>query len=90
MRCRGQAAAFCERADAIVAYHPPIFTARKRITDEDAGGRILLAAIAAGIGPIIAVCSTATARARELPRPRVSSPDLAARRWRSSSSACKL
>ena len=38
-----------KRADAIVAYHPPIFTARKRITDEDAGGRILLAAIAAGI-----------------------------------------
>ena len=43
------AEAIRKRADAIVAYHPPIFTARKRITDEDAGGRILLAAIAAGI-----------------------------------------
>ena len=38
-----------KQADAIVAYHPPIFTPRKRITDEDAGGRILLAAITAGI-----------------------------------------
>lgn len=38
-----------KRVDAIVAYHPPIFAPRKRITDEDAGGRILLAAIAAGI-----------------------------------------
>ncbi|MDG1361601.1 MAG: Nif3-like dinuclear metal center hexameric protein [Phycisphaerales bacterium] len=43
------AEAIRKQVDAIVAYHPPIFTARKRITDEDAGGRILLAAIAAGI-----------------------------------------
>ena len=31
------AEAIRKQIDAIVAYHPPIFTARKRITDEDAG-----------------------------------------------------
>jgi dinuclear metal center YbgI/SA1388 family protein len=38
-----------KNVDAIVAYHPPIFSPRKAITDADAGGRILLRAIASGI-----------------------------------------
>jgi dinuclear metal center YbgI/SA1388 family protein len=38
-----------KKTDAIVAYHPPIFSPRKSITDADAGGRILLRAIASGI-----------------------------------------
>ncbi len=38
-----------KKADAIVAYHPPIFSPRKSITDADAGGRILLRAISSGI-----------------------------------------
>ena len=38
-----------KKADAIVAYHPPIFSARKTITDADAGGRILLRAMASGM-----------------------------------------
>ncbi|MDA1027235.1 MAG: Nif3-like dinuclear metal center hexameric protein, partial [Planctomycetota bacterium] len=38
-----------KKIDAIVAYHPPIFSPRKTITNADAGGRILLRAIASGI-----------------------------------------
>ncbi len=39
-----------KEVDGIVAYHPPIFQPRRRLTHDDAGGRILLAVIQAGIG----------------------------------------
>ena len=42
--------AISKEADGVVAYHPPIFQARRRITTEDAGGAVLLAMIQAGIG----------------------------------------
>ncbi len=37
------------KADFVVAYHPPLFHARKRLTSEDATGRVLLGAIESGI-----------------------------------------
>ena len=36
-------------AGCVVAYHPPLFHARKRVTTDDAPGRVLLGAIRAGI-----------------------------------------
>ncbi len=42
--------AISKEVDGVIAYHPPIFQPRRRITDEDAGGRILLALLQAGIG----------------------------------------
>ena len=32
--------AISKEADGVVAYHPPIFQARRRITTEDAGGAV--------------------------------------------------
>lgn len=42
--------AIAKEIDAVVAYHPPLFQPRRRITDGDPGGRVLLALMQAGIG----------------------------------------
>jgi len=43
------AEALARQVDLIVAYHPPIFSGMKRLTQATAGERIVLAAIAAGL-----------------------------------------